>query len=88
MAWTIRFEERAKKELKKLGSSAQKEILDYFSQRIESAEDPRKFGAPLRYDLSGYWKYRIGDWRAVCRIQDDIVTVLLVHVDHRKNVYD
>ena len=88
MAWIIKYEERAKKELKKLGRNAQRDILDYFDERIATAKDPRQFGAPLRFDLSGYWKYRIGDYRAICKIQDKEITVLILHVGHRKEVYD
>ena len=88
MAWIINIDERAKKELKKLGATAAKEILDYLSERIAPSENPRAYGAALRFDLSGYWKYRVGDYRIVCKIEDTALTVLVVHVGHRRDVYE
>lgn len=61
--------------------------MKYLSDRIASPEDPRRFGAPLQHNLSGLWKYRIGDYRVICDIQDDTVTVLVVRIGHRRQVY-
>ncbi|MBF0260191.1 MAG: type II toxin-antitoxin system RelE/ParE family toxin [Desulfamplus sp.] len=50
-------------------------------------EDPRRFGEALRFDLSGLWKYRVGDYRLICDIQDNTVTVLVLRVGHRREIY-
>ena len=88
MAWEIKYDARALKELKKLGHLAQKQILDYMDERIALAEDPRQFGEGLQYDLADYWRYRVGKYRVICYLQDEELVVLVVKVGLRKNVYD
>jgi mRNA interferase RelE/StbE len=51
------------------------------------ADDPRMLGRALRGELSEYWRYRVGDYRLVCEIQDDVLTVLVVRIAHRSKVY-
>lgn len=51
------------------------------------ADDPRTLGWALRGELSEYWRYRVGDYRLVCEIQDDVLTVLVVRIAHRSKVY-
>ena len=70
MKWAYRFDERALKELKKLGRSAQREILDYLDARVATDADPRRFGKGLKADLAGLWRYRVGDYRVLCQIKD------------------
>jgi len=52
-----------------------------------SAADPRQFGKPLHGDKKGLWRYRVGDYRLICDIQDQRVTVLLLALGHRKEIY-
>jgi mRNA interferase RelE/StbE len=85
--WVYRFDERALKELGKLGRAAQKEILGYLDERLAGKEDPRRFGKALHADLAGLWRYRVGDYRILCQISDGRLIVLVVSVGHRKNVY-
>jgi mRNA interferase RelE/StbE len=87
VSWAYKFDERALKDLRRLDRQAQKNILDYLDDRIASAEDPRRFGKGLRADLAGLWRYRVGDYRIVCRIQDGLLLVLVVSVGHRRNIY-
>lgn len=88
MSWVYRFDERAVKELRKLGKQAQRDIISYLDERIAVDEDPRRFGKGLRSDLSGLWRYRVGDYRIVCQILDGELIVLVVTVGHRRDVYD
>lgn len=88
MAWTIEYDRRVLKDLKRLDRQTQQAILDYFDDRIAPAEDPRVFGKPLTASFAGLWRYRIGDYRAVCRIEDTRLVVLVVRVGHRSTVYD
>ena len=87
MAWKIEFENAAKKDLKKLDRQAQKNIFQYLRNRIITDEDPRRFGDPLSKNLSGLWKYRIGDYRLICEIQKGKMVVLVLRVGHRSKVY-
>lgn len=88
MTWKVEFDDRARKELRKLDPTAQKQILRYLRKRIATKLNPRRFGKPLGADKVGLWRYRVGDYRLVCRIEDDRVVVLVLRVGHRKNVYD
>lgn len=87
MTWTVEFDDAAAKELRKLDRQTQREILNYFRQRIATDQDPRRFGKPLSKDLNGLWRYRVRDYRMICNIEDDKVIVVVVRVSHRKNVY-
>jgi len=86
--WKIEFDDRARKELRKLDRAAQSNILHYLREKLATKDDPRRFGDPLRKNLSGFWKYRIGAYRIICDIQYNLVTVRVVCIGHRKNVYE
>ncbi|NDV25506.1 type II toxin-antitoxin system RelE/ParE family toxin [Desulfovibrio sp. JC010] len=86
MAWKIEFEAAAEKELSKIDRQAQKRIRKYLVERV-AAIGPRSFGAPLRADLAGLWKYRVGNYRLIAEIQDEKIVVLVLLIGHRKKVY-
>ena len=88
MSWTYKFDERALKELRKLGRQTQIEILDYLDTRIAGVEDPRRFGKPLRGELAGLWRYRIRDCRIICHLRDQEFMVLVLRVGHRRDIYE
>jgi mRNA interferase RelE/StbE len=85
--WVYRFDARALKELKKLGRQAQEQIIVYLDKRIAGPADPRRFGKALKADLAGLWRYRVGDYRILCQIQDREVVVLVIAIGHRREVY-
>ena len=87
MAWTIEFVPAAAKELKKLGRSEAARIVTTLEGRIASLENPRQLGSALSGDLGGLWRWRIGDYRVVARIEDERITILVVRVAHRREVY-
>lgn len=87
MSWVYRFDERALKELRKLGKQAQRDIIAYLDERIAGEGDPRRFGRGLKADLVGLWRYRVGDYRILCQIRDGELLVLVVAVGHRKDIY-
>ena len=87
MSWVYRFDQRALKELKKLGKQAQREIIAYLDERVAGDADPRRFGKGLKADLAGLWRYRVGDCRILCQIVDGELLVLVVAVGHRREIY-
>ena len=87
MTWTVEFDDRAAKDLRKLDKQAQRDILRYLRERISTDEDPRRFGRPLSGNFAGLWRYRIRDYRLICNIEDDRLVVLVLHTGHRKDVY-
>lgn len=86
--WKVEFDDRARRELRKLDAKVQQAILRYLRQRIAVAEDPRRFGKPLRRNFAGLWRYRVEDYRLICRIEDERVVVLVLQVGHRRDVYE
>lgn len=88
MSWVYRFDQRALKELKKLGKQAQREIVAYLDERVAGDADPRRFGKGLKADLAGLWRYRVGDFRILCQIVDGELLVLVVALGHRRDVYE
>jgi len=87
LAWRVEWEDEAVKEIKKLDARARRNIVRFLREKIATEDDPRRFGDPLRKELKGLWKYRIGDYRIICSIEDKRVVVLIVRVGHRSCVY-
>ena len=87
MNWTLEFDKTAKDELFSLDAPAKKRIIKFIEERLLKTKNPRTFGAPLKGKLTGLWKYRVGDYRLVCHIEDNTLTILVVAVGHRKSVY-
>lgn len=87
MPWSYSFDARALAELGKLDRQAQIDIIAYLEKRIATKDDPRRFGKPLRAELSGLWRYRVHDYRLLCQVKDNQLLVLVVSVGHRKNIY-
>ncbi len=87
MTWTVEWDDKARRELRKLDHTVQTNILRYFRERIMVDDDPKRFGKPLNHELQGLWRYRIGDYRAVCQIQDERLVVLVLAVNHRSSIY-
>lgn len=87
MAWSVRIEKRAFRELSKLSRTDQQRIIDFLEQRLAVRDNPRELGAALSGPFVGLWKYRIGDYRILCRLDDGTITIWVVKVGHRSEVY-
>jgi mRNA interferase RelE/StbE len=88
LTWAIEFSEAAEVELHALDAPIKRRIVRFLRERLEPIDDPRSIGAPLRgRELGRYWKYRVGDYRLVCDIQDARLCVLVVRIGHRREVY-
>jgi len=85
--WSIVFTRQAEKEFSKLNRREQNDIYAYLSQRLLERDDPRDLGKPLKGRLSEYWRYRVGDYRVICKIEDQEVVILVVRIAHRKDAY-
>ena len=88
MAWTIEYTETARKQLRKLDKQIARRILDFMDERISGERNPRDTGKALTGNLLGaFWRYRIGDFRIICDIQDAKLCVLVVQIGNRREVY-
>ena len=88
MAWTIKYTESSLRQLKRLDKPAAQRVLDYLDEWVAVLTDPRAAGKNLvGLKMGSYWRYRIGDTRVICDIQDHVLVVLVVEVGHRREVY-
>lgn len=88
LAWKIKFSESAKKDLQKLDKPISKRIIKWLEERILSGVDPRLWGNQLKgNELGDMWRYRVGDYRILCLIKDNIVTIEVVSIGHRREIY-
>ena len=87
MAWRVEFLPAAEKAFGKLDRQQQRRIQKFIETRLQTDNDPRGLGEGYTGPLKGYWKYRIGDYRLVCDIQDRTRTILVVAIGDRKDVY-
>jgi mRNA interferase RelE/StbE len=87
LAWTIEFEQDAIRQLNRLDKAVRRRIVEYLQLRVAGSDDPRQFGKRLRHEKAGLWSYRVGDYRAVCLLEDERLVVVVVSVSHRRQVY-
>lgn len=88
MAWRVEVQKSAERELDRLGTEAARRILRFLNDWIAKLDDPRAIGEPLRgSELGEFWKYLVGDYRVIARIEDESVLILIVRIGHRRDVY-
>ena len=88
MPWRIEFSVEADRELRKLDPQHSKRIVKFLSERLATLDDPRSIGKALQASrLSEFWRYRVGPFRLVCKIEDDRLLVLVLRVGDRKEIY-
>ena len=87
MAWRIEITRTATKQITKLDHRAQGSILRFLRERLSHADNPRQWGRALQGEKRGLWRYRVGDYRLICDIQDEKITILVLELGHRKDVY-
>lgn len=85
--WTLIFDDNVRKNFKKLDPPIQKRILKTFKEKILIAEDPKIFADQLVGDLHGLERFRIGDYRIICKIEDLDLIITAVEIAHRRDVY-
>lgn len=86
MDWAIEYTATARGQLRKLDKQTARRIVAYMDERV-AKRDPRGVGTALTGPLGGFWRYRVGDYRVICDIQDNALRVLVVRIGHRGKVY-
>ena len=82
----VKFEDNARKDFLRLDREIQVQILKYI-EKIKTLENPRDMGKSLTGDLKNYWRYRVGDYRLICKIKDDELLIVIIHIGHRNKIY-
>ena len=85
--YNVELSERFKKEFRKLDKYTQKMIRAWINKNLVDCADPRQHGKGLTANRSGQWRYRIGDYRLICEINDNELVILALTVGHRREVY-
>ncbi|HEY1471068.1 MAG TPA: type II toxin-antitoxin system RelE/ParE family toxin [Candidatus Acidoferrum sp.] len=88
MAYAVELSAEVDRELGKLDLQQAKRILKFLHERVGKLDDPRSIGMALHGSRLGeFWKYRVGDYRLICKIEDDRLVVVVLRVGHRKEIY-
>ena len=88
MAWTVNCTETACKQLSKLDRPVARRLIDFLDERVAGLADPRSSGKALTGPVLGaFWRYRVGDYRIICEIQDAALLVLVLQIGNRKEIY-
>lgn len=88
MAWIIELDPAVEKDLNKLDSQQSKRILRFLFEPVAHLEDPRSIGEALKDSrFNTLWKYRVGDYRIISSIEDNVAQILVVKIGDRKEVY-
>jgi mRNA interferase RelE/StbE len=88
LVWIIKYTESSSKQLKKLDQQTALRVLNYMDERVAVLADPRSLGKNLKGPKIGeYWRYRVGDIRVICNIVDGQLTVLVIEIGNRREVY-
>jgi len=88
MAWTVELDPAVEKALDKLDPQQAKRILNFLFERVAHLDDPRSIGEALKGSrFTTLWKYRVGDYRIISSIEDNVAQILVVKIGDRKEVY-
>ena len=88
MAWLIKIDDAAQKDLARLDKQIAKRIITFLRERVAVLDDPRSIGEALKGSrLGDFWKYRVGDYRIISNIEDDTLSILVVNIGNRREVY-
>ncbi|MGG1943737.1 type II toxin-antitoxin system RelE/ParE family toxin [Trinickia sp. NRRL B-1857] len=88
MAWRIEISQTAEKQLGKLDRAVARRIVIFLRERVSALDDPRSIGEALKgSELGEFWKYRVGDWRLICQIEDSRITIEVLRLGNRREVY-
>lgn len=84
----VEYGKTAAKQLKKMDRKIAAFIVSYIDEKLVNCENPRLFGKALKGDFSEIWRYRVGDYRILAKIEDNRVIITIVEIGHRKEVYE
>lgn len=88
MKWHVELTPDAKKQLARLDRYTQRLIASWIDKHLVDCSDPKATGKPLKANLAGHWRYRIGDYRMICKIEEDRIIIIVLKIGHRREVYD
>jgi len=86
--YSITYSEKAAKALQKMDKYTSAMIYGWIDKNLDGCDNPRLYGKPLEQSLKGYWRYRIGDYRLIADIQDNLLIIEIIRAGHRRDIYE
>jgi mRNA interferase RelE/StbE len=83
----VEFTKQVEKALHKIDRPTKQLIISWIEDRFEGSKDPRKYGKSLAGTLSGVWRYRVGNYRIIAEINEERITIYILNIGHRRDVY-
>jgi len=87
MKYRVEYTKKAVEQLKKMDRKIAAFIISYIEDKLLDCENPRLFGKSLQGNLSHKWRYRVGNYRILAKIEDEAMVILVVEAGHRKDIY-
>lgn len=87
MSYTVEYSSNARKFIKKLDKYTKALLKNWINKNLEGCTNPFQHGKPLTADKKGLWRYRVGDYRLICDVQQDKVIIIIVEIGHRRDIY-
>ena len=87
MKYKVIIRQKAERQLNKLDDSMKLKIMQYIKQNLNNTDNPKKFGKALRYNLKGFWRYRVENYRIIAKIEKDELVILIVQINKRDKIY-
>lgn len=88
MSYRVEYLPQVVKTLEKMNKYTKKILVEWIEKNLVGCENPRVHGKPLSANRAGQWRYRVGDYRIIVKIEDDKLVILVIAIGHRKEVYD
>jgi mRNA interferase RelE/StbE len=85
--YSVQLSDAAQKNLSKIDKHQAKIIVAWIEKNLEGCDNPRLHGRALTYGLKGLWRYKVGDYRLIADIQDDVIIIEIINVGHRRDIY-
>lgn len=88
MNYKVEYSKMAQKQLKKLDNYTKVMLMNWITKNLVDCDNPRNHGKALKGNLKDQWRYRVGNYRILCDIEEDRLVILVINVGHRKDIYD
>ena len=88
MSYRVEYLPQVVRTLEKMNKYTKRILVEWIEKNLVGCENPRVRGKPLSANRAGQWRYRVGDYRIIVKIEDDKLVILVIAIGHRKEVYD
>ena len=85
--YSVAYSEKATKALLKMDRQISTMIYRWIDNNLEGCDNPRVHGKALTHEFKGYWRYRVGDYRLIANIQENLLVIEIVRAGHRREIY-